>query len=739
MHRIYIVLTGLLVAFVVAFLPGTRTVQLWGASSVAAQESESVATNWDLVRPIHFDELRTLRAFFERVDVSGVAKDLARPVVGKEYSISGTAADLPPEWESPFLFVQGAIEYVPYDGSVRGARGALESGGGNALDQALLLAALLEARGGETRLARGRLKWSQAALLVMGTSTPKAPEVGDPWPRWLEGAADHWWIQARRNGEWVDLDPSFVGTAVGESMVPPSEWHGQLPSELETRVQLELRHGDLIVMEVELPAAQAVGETVLLGFTSRSRDAVKLWELSETLVTRELQELKRIGVRLGLLPHLHHTPGASNRLTSPGPIESVSRPLGPLFDTEPANLEPSLPPRPHRSAAFQRIFLDPESGPWIARLAVSGRVLEAGPFEGAGLDSLSIRITVLAPRVPAQVMEVPWGGGSEGSLALVIGAGRVSDERLAAGGRLLHAGLNRLAGLEQMARSNMLPPISYFDAVETLEVAARSGWDVFKQEVPGALAWALLHGMDRVSDESPAARVVRQGLRLATVRWRPPGDAYPGSLEVIVDDPVTIGQLSGLASAAALRAANGLVQSAVLSQMLNRLVERAPETAFDVTLRAIGMGQALAVFGAENQLPNAWPAAVRAEATLGLRAGYSVMAPRTFTDEHSGWWHVGVFDGEMVGWVPGVQKALQGRVDVGSVGLLVNLDRLLASLAPLHQATRWLIDLSGRGPMALASVPSAACGSAAVAADVLATTLLSPFPYPDVLSLCGPR
>ena len=311
--------------------------------------------------------------------------------------------------------------------------------------------------------------------------------------------------------------------------------------------------------------------------------------------------------------------------------------MGPLLDTEPATPEPSLPPRPHRPAAFQRIFLDPESGPWIARLEVSGRVLEAGPFEGAGLDSLSIRITVLAPRVPAQVMEVPWGGGSEGSLALVIGAGRVSDERLAAGGRLLHTGLNRLAGLEQMARSNMLPPISYFDAVETLEVAARSGWDVFKQEVPGALAWALLHGMDRVSDESPAARVVRQGLRLATVRWRPPGDAHPGSLEVIVDDPVTIGQLSGLASAAALRSANGLVQSAVLSQMLNRLVERAPETAFDVTLRAIGMGQGLAVFGTENQLPNAWPAAVRAEATLGLRAGYRVMAPRTFTDEHSGW------------------------------------------------------------------------------------------------------
>ncbi len=737
MLRIYTVVAGLLVAL--ASLPASGTAQLWDPSSVTAQEIEGVATNWDLARPVHFDELRTLRAFFERVDVSGVAKDLAPPMVDKEYSIAGAAARLPPEWEAPFLFVQGAIGYVPYAGSVRGARGTLESGSGNAIDQALLLAALLEARGGETRLVRGRLKWSQTARLMMGTSTPKAPEAGDPWPRWLEGAADHWWVQARHNGEWVDLDPSFVDTVAGEYLVAPSEWHGQLPSELETSVRLELRHGDLIVTEVNLSAARVVGETVLLGFTPRSRDAVKLWELSETLVTRQLQELKHIGLRLGLLPQPPRTPDASNRLTVPGPIEVVSRPLGPFLVSEPVSDEPSTPPRSNRPAAFQRIFLDPESGPWISRFEIPGQVLEAGPFEEAGLDSLSIRITVSAPLVPAQVMEVPWGGGSEGSLALVIGAGRVSDGRLAAGGKLLYAELNRLAGLEQTARSSMLPPISYFDAVETLDAAARSGWDAFKQQVPGALAWALLHSMDRVSEQSPAARVVRQGLRLAAVRWRPPGDTYPGSLEVIVNDPVTIGQLSGLASAPALRAANGLVQSAVLSQMLNRLVERAPETAFDVTLRAIGMGRGLAVFAAENELPTTWPAAVRAEATLGLRAGYRVMAPRRFTDDHSGWWHVGVVDGEMVGWVPGVQKALQGRVKVGSVGRLINLERLLASLASLHRATRWLIDLSGRGPMALASVPSAACGSAAVAADVLATTLTSPFPYPDVLSLCGPR
>jgi hypothetical protein len=206
-----------------------------------------------------------------------------------------------------------------------------------------------------------------------------------------------------------------------------------------------------------------------------------------------------------------------------------------------------------------------------------------------------------------------------------------------------------------------------------------------------------------------------------------------------LSDPVTIGQLSGLASAASLRAANGLLQSAVLSQILTRLVERAPETAFDVTLRAIGTGSGLIVVGAEDQLPAAWPAAMRAEAMLGLRAGYAVMAPGTFDAGHPGWWHVGVFDGEMVGWIPGPQTALHGRVDIGSAAPLDDLETLLASLPSLHRATRWLADLLGSGPKALASVPAAACGSAAVAANVLARTLAPPFPHPDVLSLCGPR
>ncbi len=722
------VVAALLTGLFVASSSPTSAVQSRPASSIRSQDIEGIGRIEDLQRPVHVDQLRALRSFFERVDVAGVAAQLARPAMGTELSIAAAVARLPAEWEAPLFFVQGAIGYVPYAGSVRGARGTLESGGGNAVDQALLLAALLRARGVETRLARGRLDWAAAARLVVGTSTPSAPEPGDPWPRWLEGAADHWWVQARRDGQWIDLDPSFVAAAAGEPVVVASEWHDRLPPELLTRVRIELRRGDLTVAEAELPASRVVGETLLLGFTSQSRDAVELWELSESLVAEKAEALKRFARGLGLLPRSARTP-------EPAAVGS-RQPV-----TPPAERPTSAGRAQHarRPSAFRRIFLDPDVGPWTARLQVPGQVLETGPFEESDLDSLSIRVTVLAPGAPAHSLEVPWGGGAAGALAVAIGAGRVPDARLAVGAEMLHAELNRLAALEQAARGSMLPPISYYEAVETLDAAARDGWRAFERRVPGALAWALLQATDRVSDQSPGGRVVREGLRLAAVRWRPPGEAVSGSLEVVMSDPVTIGQLSGLASAASLRAANGLLQSAVLSQILNRLVERAPETAFDVTLRAIGTGSGLIVVSNEEQLPAAWPAATRAEAMLGLRAGYAVMAPGTFDDGHPGWWHVGVFDGEMVGWIPGPQTALHGRVDIGSAAPLDDLETLLASLPWLHRATRWLADLSGSGPMALASVPAAACGSATVAANVLARTLAPPFPHPDVLSLCGPR
>ncbi len=666
-------------------------------SPTANQETDP----FQQLRPlVQFDDLRALRAFFERVDVSGVATGVSRSASAVPLTMDAALSAMPTDWEAPLLFVQGAIRHVPYSGSVRGARGTLEAGSGNALDQALLLQRLLEARGVPARLVRGRLRWEDAALLAVGTPSPEAPRNDDPWPRWLEAAADHWWVQAQADDGWVDLDPSFPSSLPGETPGTDPAVQERVPEGLRAAVDVSLRRGDLVLAEVTLPADAVVGQSIDLSFTARSERVVALWDSSE-----------RAARRFGYSAY------------------DLARALG-WTRTKLARSSP-------RPSAFQRILLDPEAGPWIARLEVPGRTIEAGPFERSDLDSLELQISVRAPLVPAHVLRAPWGGGADGRLSVVLAAGRVSDARLALEAEPFYRSINRLATLEQEARSAMTPPVQYRSASDSLGAGARDGWDAFSRHAPRVLGWAVLQGVDRVSEASPSGRVIRQGLRLAAVRWRPVAGSGSGSMEIRLSDPVTIGALRGQASAASLRAANGVLQSAVVSQVLNRVAERAPETAFDVTLRAIGTRRPLAAYRDTAQLPTTWPEAVRAQASASLRFGYAVLAPETLDDGAPGWWHVGIFDGETLGWVPAAQGAWHGRVDMDAPVRIDDLESLLASLPALHRAFRWLADLPGSGAMALSSVPAAACASAAVAAEVMGASAEDPWPRPDVPALCG--
>jgi len=667
-----------------------------------------------------------MRSFFERVDVRGVALGVTAPRAASGRTLDAILGSMPADADAPFAFVQGAIRHVPYRGSVRGIHGTLESGGGNALDQAVLLRELLQARGLRARLVRGRLGWADAARLTVGTSTPQAPRPDDPWPRWLEDAADHWWVQVQRDGAWVDLDPSFPDSAAGEAV---GEFRGavaELPADSTTSVTVELRRGDLVLASAVLPAGDVVGGTVSLSFAAQSETAVALWRTSERELARQALWFGDIARAIGLLPR----PAAVE--TDPG-----SRAVTDGADAAaPPVPQPERAPRP---SAFERLFLDAKAGPWHAQLELPGRVLEAGPLERNDLENLSVRIRVAAPQVPVHVFDTPWGGGPDGRLTIVLAAGVVSEARLAGYARSMFRVLNRLASAEQDARVEMRPPIAYRGAAQILAAAADAGWREFAASGPEMLGWVLLAAVDRVSDQSPAARVLRPGLRLVAVRWRPPEADSAGSLEARMSDPITVGQITGPSSASSLRAASGLLQSAVFSQVLNRLTERAPLTAFDVTLRAIGTGQRLAAFADAGALPAAWPVAVRAEAAAGIGAGYAVLAPESFGDGEPGWWTVGVADGETLGWVPGRHAALQGSVEVGAAGGHDDFESLLASLPSLHRALRWLADVRGNGPMALATVPAAACGSAAVAAEVMRTSVPQGWPQPEVLVLCGPR
>lgn len=693
------------------------------AAGAAGRQSPQDDEAMVLHRPVLYDDLRALRAFFERVDVTSVASGVSSPPAAGSLTFDAVLARLPADPDAAFRFVQRSIRYVPYAGSVRGAAGTLESGAGNALDQALLLQSLLRAGGTPARLVRGSLDWEEAARLVLGTTATGASRPDDPWPRWVEAAADHWWVQAQRDGEWIDLDPTFPGSDVGSVAGGAGEPVDELPSRLRTEVDVELRRGGQVVASATLPAEAIIGSTVHLAFRSESAAAAELLRRGEETLARQSRVFRHLGQALGWLPIPVRRP----------PVPAVEGGQS----TVPVRLV--VPPPLPRPSPLRRLFLDAAAGPWTARLTLPGRLLEAGPFEPADVDNLLVRVTTRAPQTAPHVFDAAWSGGPEGRLVIVVAAGAISVERLVSLARDRYRSLNRIAAAEQAARVDMRPPINYFNAAESLGAVARAEWEDFARGGTETLAWSLLHGVERVSSGSSAGRVIRPGLRLAAVRWRPPNAAATGALEVLMSDLFTVGQLTGDISAASLRAAQGVLQSAVFSQVLNRITDRAPDTAFDMTLRAIGTGQALRAFEDAEELPAEWSPAARAEATTDLSAGYRLLAPSSLGETDPGWWAVGIADGQTIGWIPASQTALLGRVDIGTEGSFDDLDALLASLPAMHRALRWLSELPGSGPTSLSSVPMLACQSAAVAATAMGRSMPPGWPRPDAGALCGSR
>jgi transglutaminase-like putative cysteine protease len=85
-----------------------------------------------------------------------------------EDAIGDLAAALDYDAERIFRFVADEIRYEPYSGILRGARGTLNSRAGNSADQALLLAALLDASLLPVRFAIGEIDSATADAILAG-------------------------------------------------------------------------------------------------------------------------------------------------------------------------------------------------------------------------------------------------------------------------------------------------------------------------------------------------------------------------------------------------------------------------------------------------------------------------------------------------------------------------------------------------------------------------------------------
>ncbi|HSN77821.1 MAG TPA: transglutaminase domain-containing protein, partial [Anaerolineae bacterium] len=155
-----------------------------------------------------------------------------------------------------FEFVRDDVGFEAYAGSLRGARGALWSEAGNAVDQASLLIALLRASGVPARYLHGPLSTANAQTLVgslfpapsgTGGLAPTGGPLADPVTSsaLLDPTHDHWWVEAFLPGQgWTALDPSFAAASVGQSFTAPQ---GPAVAELTD----SLRHKVTLTLKVE--------------------------------------------------------------------------------------------------------------------------------------------------------------------------------------------------------------------------------------------------------------------------------------------------------------------------------------------------------------------------------------------------------------------------------------------------------------------------------------------------------
>jgi len=82
------------------------------------------------------------------------------------YDLDGLTEFLDYEFDAAIAFVKQNVAFDPYIGVLRGADGTLRAEAGSAWDQAVLLAKLLRAMGGEAVIARGNLSTADARRLL---------------------------------------------------------------------------------------------------------------------------------------------------------------------------------------------------------------------------------------------------------------------------------------------------------------------------------------------------------------------------------------------------------------------------------------------------------------------------------------------------------------------------------------------------------------------------------------------
>jgi hypothetical protein len=192
-----------------------------------------------------------------------------------------------------FEYVRG-LDFNSYLGSLRGARGTLWSEGGNSVDQASLLVALLRASGIPAAYRQGTLDTAEQEQLILSMFPPVGDVSGHisadaivatptEDEQILAETSNHWWVEAYLPGSgWTQLDPSFETAVPGDTFaatIDPTRL-AEVPDTLRHKVAIRLRVEDYhplnisgsipgledsYPLDVTFNAVELIGEPVSLG------------------------------------------------------------------------------------------------------------------------------------------------------------------------------------------------------------------------------------------------------------------------------------------------------------------------------------------------------------------------------------------------------------------------------------------------------------------------------------------
>lgn len=165
--------------------------------------------------------------------------------------VMAKAASLDQDPARIFEFLTSQIGFESYTGSLRGARGTLWSGAGNALDVSSLGVALLRASGVPAVYAQGTIDDTLAGSLIASMFTdpthaegfiPAGTAVSDPVhdAALLAETRDHFWIRYDTGAGMTDLDALIPGTTPGQTFATALGTFAEVPDAMRHKVTIRI-------------------------------------------------------------------------------------------------------------------------------------------------------------------------------------------------------------------------------------------------------------------------------------------------------------------------------------------------------------------------------------------------------------------------------------------------------------------------------------------------------------------